>query len=273
MTYPSTPHPEDSPGFDKYPQYPQEISEWAQERPARGTGKIDVMAAVPWGFKSVFRSWYIWILGSLVLLLVGAGASVAMSLAGMDDTSVTWNAGWSEAGLSMVQFFIMPFLLTGLLAQVNKKRIGLGDFFRDVHYLRVLVVSLVQTLLCVLGIVAVVVPVVVATMSANAESNVGVILGVMGVLVLLSILISPFFVFWNWYAADGHGVKESIVLGLKAGKRNYLALLVFSFVGGLAIVVGMIATLTLGVVILLPAYYLVYAHMFRQASQGALPTE
>ncbi|WPF65247.1 MULTISPECIES: hypothetical protein [unclassified Corynebacterium] len=61
-------------------------------------------------------------------------------------------------------------------------------------------------------------------------------------------------------------------MGFQAGKRNYGMLLLFSIVGGIALTVGGVFTLTLGFLIFLPAYYLMYAHIFRQASQGALPT-
>ncbi|KQB85419.1 hypothetical protein [Corynebacterium oculi] len=280
MTYPSTPHPEDSPGFDKYPQYVQETPEWAQEKPREGTGKVNVGEAISWGFKAVFSSWYIWIIGTLILGIVTAAlffvvsflpAMEAMDSIEADEMYTTTNLGddWGSLLMSVGQVLITPFILTGLLAQVNKKRVGLGDFFRNVRYFQVLALSIVQFFLSVVGLAIVVVPLVVAVVTTGANDL--FIVGILGAVMILSFLINPFFIFWNWYAADGYGFKESIVLGFKAGKRNYGVLLLFSFAGGIALVLGGLFTFTLGFLVLLPAYYLIYAHMFRQASQGALP--
>ncbi|WPF65248.1 hypothetical protein [Corynebacterium sp. 22KM0430] len=203
MTYPSTPHPEDSPGFDKYPQYSQETPEWAQEKSVQGTGKVNLGAAVPWGFKATFSSWYIWILGTLVLGFVAMALyAVLMILPNMElmetnpDAAVdAMNAGWGQYALSLAQLLIMPFILTGMLAQVDKKRVGLGDFFRNVRYFQVLGLSLVQSLLGLIGVVLIVLPLVALVM--NTGTNSVFILVITGAALLLSVLVSPFFVLWD----------------------------------------------------------------------------
>lgn len=95
-------------------------------------------------------------------------------------------------------------------------------------------------------------------------------LGLLGLLLALW-LLGPLFSLWTWYAADGHGVGESIKLGVAAGKRNYPQLLLFSFLSTLVVLVGGLLTLGLGLLILTPACYLAIAHIYRQASGGQLP--
>lgn len=275
MTYPSTPHPEDSPGFDKYPQYSQETPEWALEKPSKGTGKVNLGEAIGWGFKAVFSSWYVWIIGTLLLGLVASALYVVVmpspGTGDIDAVTAAANSGSEQFIPYLLQLLIMPFILTGMLAQIKKKRVNLGDFFHGVRYFQVVTLSIVQFLLGIVGLFLLVLPLVFAVI-ATMSSGVVIALLVGGVL-LLSVLIGPFFALWNWYAADGYGIKESIVLGFKAGKRNYGMLLLFSVVGSLALMIGTILTLGLGALVLFPAYYLMYAHIFRQASQGELPTE
>lgn len=173
-----------------------------------------------------------------------------------------------NGSVSLVQLLLTPFLLVGLLAQVTKRRISLADFFRNVPYFKVLGVSILEALL--FAVIAVPLIVVLAvTMISSGSMLVGG-LGLLGLLLALW-LLGPLFSLWTWYAADGHGVGESIKLGVAAGKRNYPQLLLFSFLSTLVVLVGGLLTLGLGLLILTPACYLAIAHIYRQASGGQLP--
>lgn len=281
MTNPPN-YPEGSSGFDAYPTYASpeqpETPEWARTTPAVGTGKANVMDAVRWAFKAVFASWYIWILGTLAIgLVIGVAAGVSFYFAGPDYSALSDAEAISyqtntdtvlNGSVSLVQFLLTPFLLVGLLAQVTKRRISLADFFRNVPYFKVLGVSILEALL--FAVIAVPLIVVLAVTGVVSGSALVVVLGTLGILLAVW-LLGPLFSLWTWYAADGHGMGESIKLGVAAGKRNYPQLLLFSFLSTLVILVGGLLTLGLGLLILIPAYYLAIAHIYRQASGGQLP--
>ncbi|WP_018117323.1 hypothetical protein [Corynebacterium mastitidis] len=286
MTNPPN-YPEGSSGFDAYPTYASpeqpETPEWARTAPAVGTGKANVMDAVRWAFKAVFASWYIWILGTLAIgLVIGVVAGVSFYLAGPDysvmsdaeavDYSMNANSV-ANGAVGLAQFFLTPFLLVGLLAQVTKRRISLADFFRNVPYFKVLGVSILQGILLVGTVLFLVVLLIVFSRVGHMIAPEATFIGLLCILgLLLAVwLLGPLFSLWTWYAADGHGVGESIKLGVAAGKRNYPQLLLFSFLSTLVILVGGLLTLGLGLLILTPACYLAIAHIYRQASGGQLP--
>lgn len=208
-----------------------------------------------------------------MLGLLTIGFSVAGVFAAMDfsDPSApsTMETSWTDWVLGLIQLLITPFLLTGALVQVSKDRVSLGDFFRDVAYLKVLAVSIIQGLVYL--VIAVVVALLAATIFIATNPPMAVIISVAVLLFLAVMLINPFFSFWSWYAADGNGIGESISQGFKAGKRNYLQVLLFATLGGLVVAIGAFITLGLGALILAPAMYLSMAHIYRQASGGELP--
>ncbi|MDK8449754.1 hypothetical protein [Corynebacterium mastitidis] len=286
MTNPPN-YPEGSSGFDAYPTYASpeqpETPEWARTTPAVGTGKANVMDAVRWALKAVFASWYIWILGTLAIgLVIGVVAGVSFYFAGPDysamsdaeavDYSMNANSV-ANGAVGLAQFFLTPFLLVGLLAQVTKRRISLADFFRNVPYFKVLGVSILQGILLVGTVLFLVVLLIVFSRFGHMIAPEATFIGLLCILgLLLAVwLLGPLFSLWTWYAADGHGVGESIKLGVAAGKRNYPQLLLFSFLSTLVILVGGLLTLGLGLLILTPACYLAIAHIYRQASGGQLP--
>lgn len=282
MTYPSTPHPEDSPGFEGYPRYVQEPPQWAEEQSARPGGKVDVIEAVGWAFRAVFSNKRVWILGSfLMMFIIGAlGFAVAFSVLGLGGGSaeVAIDAlpqGWKDltpnlvSGLSML--LLTPFLCAGALAQVSKKKGQWAYFFQNLNYGAVFlaalasyaVTSLLPYLLALVGGLG--------GEAFDDDIQAVFVLLALGIGGLLTFFLSPLVFFWEWFAAEGQSAKAAISRGLTAGKCNYWALLLYGLIAPMVMVFAIVFTLGLGLFVFPAVYLLANAHMARQAFGGPLP--
>lgn len=81
---------------------------------------------------------------------------------------------------------------------------------------------------------------------------------------LLLFLLTPFIMFWAYYAADGKGgVGYCITEGIKAGKRHYSSLIIYTLLSALAsAVIGF--TLGLATIVILPVLLISQAHLYQQ---------
>lgn len=292
--YPQTPHPEDQPGYGQSPYQGYQAPYGATGgygAPAgnpgqpgvreTGTGTVDVMKAVTWAFSATFKNWTVWILGALAFFAAIVVVSMAISIA-------TVASSGGEAATN-------PFLslLSGLLGmavslvfynaatrQLDRQKIGWGDFFRGMNAGPLIGFLLLNTVLglLIMSLAELVTTGSVQTLtgaepSTNWEDLSRLLLGQLGA-TLISLLIAPLMVFIPYYLADRRaGFVDAIRLGISAGARNYGKLLLAMFLMGLVGALAVIVTLGLGVLVVLPAVILTYAHLYRQASGFELPVE
>lgn len=291
-SYPSTPHPEDTPGYGAgYPGYAgYGAGQPSSAQPAfgqpQGTGKVQPMEAVSWAFGAVFRNWPVWILGFVVLGIATVAGSILIELAfgGFDagaaaQMSIGYQGAQLLLGLALVALTI--FIYHGALRQVDKARIGLGDFTDNVNFgpafgLSILLQVVSTVFLAVLAVPLLFVdnPIGETQMSSTDESLafLGGLLLALGLVVLVTVLIAPLTMFMVWFVIDRRaGLRGGIVEGFRAGLRNYGRLLAFTVVAGLVMGVAVIVTFGLALIVLTPAMMLAQAMMFRQAAAGPLP--
>lgn len=287
-SYPSTPHPEDSPGYAGYQQYGQynAYNSYGDATgggtPATGTGKIQVMEAVSWAFKAVFRSWPLWIVGAVVFFLATIVLSAIFSR-GNPVAAGNPNAGFpaSDVLVAAVSLVVSVFIYNAALRQVDNRKVGWGDLTRNVNFWPILgTLLLVQiVVVAILTVIALpfALPMINTDMTDLADDRVamaflGRVLGLIAFILFVSLFLYPLTTFIAWYVVDRRaGVGEAVKLGVRAGLANYGKLLLFFFVSGFLAMIAALVTFGLAMIILMPVFTLIQAMLYRQASAGPLP--
>lgn len=288
-SYPSTPHPEDTPGYGGYDGYGY-TEQPAYGRPAygqpQGTGKVQPMEAVSWAFGTVFRNWLLWIVGALALgvVVMGVSAFVDMAFGGLGGGAGVQNGfGYQVAQIAMALLTsaLMVFVYHGALRQVDRQKIGPGDFTHDVNFGPAFALTVVLQVLSSVVFAVIAVPLFMAgnpigeaqmASTDEALAALGTVLAALAVVLVVAVLIAPLTTFMVWFVLDRRATfSGGIVEGFRAGLRNYGRLLAFNLVAG--VVVGVAAILTLGVALIVfgPVLLLAQAMMYRQAAAGPLP--
>lgn len=332
-SYPPTPHPEDgggrppdpasgyggydesggytqpgafgqdpaaSQGYGSYAGYggyqaPYDQSGYGAEPGAaeQGTGKIDVLRAVGWGFQTTFRNWKVWvmvILAFLVLALVGAIAYFAVVMAQVAAIEAGEPIAGGGAGtaiftvvVTIISLVVWLCLIRGALHQVDTPQMGWRHFFRDVNVFPVIVQQLLVGVVLTMVMLLPMLPLLLSLTSveqqpvSDEEAIAAVVLpmlgGILGTL-LLAVLITPFTMFMPYYLVERREkFFGSIKQGVKAGGRNYGRLVLYQVV--VSLVSGVLSMFTFGLVsiLLAPILILITAHMYRQAAGGQIPAQ
>lgn len=310
--YPATPHPEDNTGFGArgygsggagyagygFDQQGAGAQGYGQQgygyqgQPGAGgngqgqvtgNGKVDVMLAVRWAFKALFSNALIWILGTFGLFVVSVLVFSLISVVAFSTMDQDSLAGMTAATsaftlvVTAITMVVAVFIYHGAIRQVEKPKIGLGDFFRGLNFWQTVAVLLIVgaatwliSWLFSLVFPAPVLPADPAAMDAGAGMVQLTGVSLLGTLILL--LIQPLHMYMVWYAVDGReGVVGAIVHGFKDGARNYLPLIAFLIVGTIAVILAGIVTLGLALLILGPAWLLAQAHIYRQIATEPYP--
>lgn len=251
----------------------------------KSDGKINIMRAVRFGFKSIFANPGIWILGTVVLGVAFMFLSITLSfmMVAFDSDAVMSGDMLSPVNLIMniviaiFSWAVMICVMRGALLEVDGRRARLADFFRPIN------VGQTLLLLVIIGVVGLVVSGFLQSDTADLiqvnETTTEMTLdeAIMGRLMLymvISMLVAPLHSYWVYYAADGReNALGAIRHGFVDAARNYFKLLAYSILAGIVAIVGTIITLTLGLVVLLPASILISTHLYRQMSGGKVPVE
>ncbi|MFC6145291.1 hypothetical protein [Corynebacterium nasicanis] len=287
--YPSTPHPEDAPTYGQQPY--QGYAGYSEQTPAAtttttGTGKVRPMEAVSWAFGTTFRNWPVWILGTLALLVASVVVAMTVDFAfgGFSgDMSYQNGLGYqvSQVLLGLLFSALTVFIYHGALRQVDKAKIGYGDFGGNVNFWPTFGVFIVIQVITTVLFSAFALPIMLSSNDlANSQmatqdemlAELSKLFGVFAVIMVVAVLVTPLTMFMVWFAADRRtGFAGAFGAGFRAGARNHLTLLLFNIVAGLAAMIVSLITLGLALIIIGPALLLAQAHMYRQAAQGALP--
>lgn len=290
-SYPSTPHPEDTPNFGAgygagYAGYGYEQSAYGQPgggQPGfgqpQGTGKVQPMEAVSWAFGAVFRNWLLWIVGAVAFFVVIMGVSFAIEAVSGTQPGLGYQI--AQFALTLLIAAAGVLIYHGALRQVDKPKISLGDFTDNVNFGPAfgLTILLQVVVSIVFGIIAVPFflagnPIGEAQMASTDEAMafLGTLFAALAVIMVLAVLLAPLTQFMVWYVIDRRATfGGAIVEGFRAGVRNYGRLLAFNLVAG--IVVGLAAVITFGLALMVlgPVLVLAQAMLFRQAAAGPLP--
>lgn len=282
--YPSTPHPEDNPGYAGHQQYGQYSDYNAYDTggaaPATGTGKVHVMQAVSWAFKAIFRSWPLWILGALAFFVLTFLLSFIFNIGNAtaaDPTAV--NVG--DIVVAVVSVVVSVLIYNAALRQVDNRTVGWADLTRNVNFWPTLGTLLLVQLAVVVILTVIALPFALPMINTEmtdladdlvAMAFLGRVLGLVAFILFVSLFLCPLTTFIAWYVADRRaGIGEAVKLGVRAGLANYGRLLLFFFVSGILIMIAALVTFGLAMIFVMPVYTLIQAMLYRQASAGPLP--
>lgn len=249
------------------------------------TGRVDVMRAVRFGFKTVFSNPAIWILGTVVLgfLFILLSMLLGMLVFFVDQDGMMGNDPLSPGNLilniviTVATFAVTICVMRGALIQTDGRKARLGDFFRPINVGQTVILLIVFT---VIGLVVGTITSIGTTETMTVDEGLGTVevnnslLTIVLLAAIVMALINPLYAYWVYYTSDG---RENAVgaasHGFKDAMRNYLPLLAYSIVSGIVVLVLSLVTLLLALVILLPASMLINAHLYRQMSGGQVPVE
>ncbi|GAA1180018.1 hypothetical protein CGLAUT_11920 [Corynebacterium glaucum] len=251
----------------------------------KGTGKLRPGQAIAWGFKAITTN-------PGPMLLIGLVMAVLNEM-----TVLPWVGPLAAIG----SLLIIPVILSVALQQTLKARfqhvqapaygkaLGMLGVFIAVSFGIVLLLTFIALVFAVAGMDLSLI----LTDPEAAVDHPSTLRGLMILVVLLVVmclLIAPFFVFPAYFAADDNGsFGNALRAGLSAAARNYLSTLataVFIIVLGIiaqlpaylaseGMLNGLVGTLlTIALSLLITPYsYLVGAHAYRQVSGGPVPHE
>lgn len=253
----------------------------AQAGPA---GKIDVLQAVSWGFSTTFKNAKLWLLIGLIIFLAIIGAAVAnfaiLASTGVFDNPEEPAAGANATGdaastvftliIMLATLVLAPYLYRLALFQVDDPNTGWGHLWKDTPVLRAIGVMLCTGIVSTILYLVTLLPVsrgfgdaVTGETSIGASELVLMLVGAVAMLVWS--IVSAFM---QWAAASGQfGFSASFRAGWKIGWNNFGRLLLFIIVANIAMTIFVLITLSLGIIVIMPAYCLMMAHMFRQAAE------
>lgn len=292
-TYPSTPHPEDNPfygqppaGYPGYEQYNIGNDTGADSTGGQptGTGKVNVMEAVSWAFGTTFRHWRIWIFGAILFMVALFALSFGLTFltgggAGAPNAGI--GADIAQIAVALISLVLTVYIYHAALRQIDKSTIGMDDITRNVNLWpslgTSLAVQVVTTLIIVLVTLPITLPILNVDMTtlsndAVAMSFLGRALGMVALVGILGVLISPLTSFIVWYVVDRRaGFRGAISLGIRNGLANYGKLLLFFLISGVVLFISIMITLGLALIFLGPVLVLTTAMLYRQMSSGPLP--
>ena len=239
----------------------------------KGTGKLSVMDALTWAFKTTFSNWKTWILFGVLVVVFTA-------LSGVDPSGL----------LGLVSLFVYPVIASAGLQQTLSRTFGFKDVKTPAYGKTLGVLAVMGAIVLVLSLI-VMVPTTIGIFSTLDSSTlpedmtqlendpealfplIGRLVGVIAVITVLTLLISPLITMPAFFAADNNGsFGDAVKQGFSAGARNYLPLLGLSFALGVMSIVGTLLAL-LGLIIVAPVSALAYAHAYRQISGGPVPSD
>lgn len=295
--YRPTSHPEDSDSFT-YPGYGMGYGQGYRgsfhaqagpQEPAgeQGTGSIEVMRAIAWGFGQAYRNWRVWLLGVVAVVVVSGAAGIisgAFTSPGANPAGAVFGTALNLL-ISLAMVAIGIFALRGALHQIDDPAMGWGHFLKDVNFWPTLLLQFLIGLITSALLAVTAGPVIVGSLGRLADPTavgslteqelmgaVGAIFTAVGIVLLVSVLINPLVVFMPYYLVERRAdFKGAIAQGFRAGARNYLRLLATYVVAGILGILAITLTFGLAAVFLIGPWYLGQAHMYRQAAGGSIP--
>lgn len=258
-----------------------------------GTGKLSIGAALKYGFRTAYANPGTWLVLAFVYALLG-------TIGGMFQSQTVSGLG------QIAMFFLSPLFLAAALQQtlVGPKQFVLKDI-KAAAYGKTLGMSVVIGLITgVIMLVLMLIALGVGLAGVDPEALLNASSGDLSTIdpsvfvslvvpfavgILIMLLISPFFMLQEQYAADNNGTfGDAFKAGFATAKRNYGSLLGLLIVcsilkgavsGGFAVsssgaapTITAFVSLVIGTLLVAPAL-LAMAHAYRQVSGGPVPHE
>lgn len=293
--YPPSNHPEDRPEFGY--QGSEQTAYGAYSNPGESSaqhnghvsmqqepGKINILEAISWGFATTFRNAKLWIVLGLIVFIgiiaaVAAQIAVIASIADPGTLEETGGELFSGTvsdvltlGIVLITLVLTPYFYRLALFQVDDANTGWGHLWKDTPLLRAIGVMLAVSIVSGILYFVAVSPLGQAFSDGTPESNSfsasGIAMMLIGTVAMVA--WSVLSMFMSWAAVSGQfGFGASMKTGWGIGWTNFAKLLLFAIVANLVVTVALLISFGLVLIVVVPAWLLVTAHMFRQAVPSA----
>lgn len=228
--YEPTNHPEDQPSYGNLPSYggSHESSGnqgyagyQAQDNTVNNggfTGKPSAIDSISWAFRTVFKNWKLWILGSLLVGVIAIAFSILGAAVAPSEGAEAFGGGAIVQIVSYVFVAVISLMALRLaLFQIDDPRTGWNYVGKNVRWWQPLAIMII------IGIITWLVMFIFvggsfflspdmgtgATEEEALESMAG-LFGVVALLTLIGLFIQPLYMLMQWFAADGDGVGQAI---------------------------------------------------------------
>ena len=268
------------PSYGNEGGYGSGIDDYYPGDATRTAATPDIFESIRWGFAATFRNFSLWILGALAFFAVAA-------LLGFGAGFVSTSGEGAELAFQIITAVIsclfMPVVYSLILHQLDHQDTGWGHIGKSQNYGPTLLIYVIMQLI---SMVAVAIPSVLIVLQnrellsqqvvsdADLTSFFLTIFAVFAVVMVLALLVGPFFFSLIWLVADKRaGVGEAFKASFAIGRDNYLKLLGLSVLSSIIITVIAVVTLGLGLLVATPAMQLAAGHFYRQVAGGQIPAE
>ncbi len=253
--------------------------------PETTDGKVNIMRAVRFGFRTVFSNPGIWILGTVIVGLLFMVISLLLGFllmafdpAGMVDADPLAPVNIIlNVVITVLAWAVAIGVMRGALIETDGRRAKLSDFFHPINVGQTVILMVILTVvgLVVSTLLQLDTQEMVLINEATGEISVDESgLARISLIMVAAVLVNPLYTYWTYYTADGReNAVGAATHGFFDALRNYPKLLLYSIIAGVAIIVVGLITLLLGFIVLLPASALITAHLYRQMSGGNVPVE
>ena len=286
------------------PRHPEDdwAADFAAEEPAPGGAwPPRPTEALSWAFRAGLNNAGVWLTAGLAL---GAAAGFMQAFVGpniepgqIDEAalaSLARGAVTYSLLASVLALLVAPLAVTAALRQVDRPRLDWGSALRGANYGPTFLTQLLAGLAQLAALVVVsmlAAPIIGGALAAGPGG--AAIASLLSVLVGVAapILLAPFLIYWQFFAADRRATfGRAIALGAALGRAAYkptvgLVALVVGYGIVVSLVVGLVSAAVapagptavavvssaLSAAATLPVAALSAAHLFRQAVGGPLP--
>lgn len=259
------------------PNYPQHFTHYAPDHSPldRGDGEINVLAAVNYGFarwasRSNWLTWGLLLVAPAVLIfvltfvLIFFGEVVPVRSDAADNLSFALMAVLIVASVVLTTL-VNLWIYRGGVVQAAEPSIRFRDFYTNarVGHQLLLIVGVVTVALALIFPIGLLFELA----KDSPKADVLLLLG----LIVLPIVLAPFFFLVPYFIADGSGVFEAIGDNIQAGRQHWLALLVYCIVEIVLsqLIIGV--TFGFGILAVVPLSAIIRGHLVRQFNCGYIP--
>lgn len=246
------------------PQYPAAASAGAPHAggPVRADGNLEFGRAFMWALRTVLRSWQVFILPSIALGLLQVLIFFGVTAANFNSAATGTAEGVGPFAVLrlLLQLVIMvvvfPLIIHLCVQQLNKERVTWTDL-KGIHFGPLLVGALMLQL-----------PSLIVQLAAQTSLVLAMFLNLIHLLFAIGIL--PRLMFGLFLIAE-HRVPpiDALKQAWTLTGRKLGAVYVYVILAALSVVGIGIVTLTLGLIVAMPAMYLGMAFIYRQLTGGA----
>jgi len=233
---------------------------------------IDLMEVISYGFSAVFKKWKLWIIGSFLLFFISGALSGLSTINGANNSNIQV---FLQMLMILISFLITPAIISLALQQHDNDTVKISEIKNTIDYPKCLKTNgiiyimgmIITGIFSLIGSLTFLSPLMDNTNFNNDQITTALIWCIIcaGILIIISIFISPLISFSLWIAADKDldlNVQESFITAYNIGKNHYTTIVLWIFTFIIFSIITSILTFGIALIIIVPAIYLSQAKLY-----------